>query len=185
MEKQERIEIIDRLDKNNVFFNVNNPVNKYLDYVPGKYKYGLKYVIIADSLQLSRSQSRQKILSNGKKVLIADCKGLYYRRTREEPARIELFVNNIINNVPIWCLRIHLIRDMLFASILYHELGHHVHRTLYPEHSDPESVAERWRKIFFKRFMFRNYWYLLPILLLMALIIKVFKKLKKERMGDK
>jgi hypothetical protein len=55
------------------------------------------------------------------------------------------------------------LKDVAFARVLYHELGHHIHTTLQPEHGEREDVAEEWGRKLTRSFVRRKYWYLLPL----------------------
>lgn len=51
-------------------------------------------------------------------------------------------------------------QDIVFSEILYHKIGHHIHYTKLPEHTEREDVAESWmRKLKFQYFR-KHYWYL-------------------------
>src|SRR5262249_23134580 len=54
-------------------------------------------------------------------------------------------------------------QDFAFGSPLFHEIGHHVHRTQAPEFRDREDVADRWRDRLLIPYFRRRYWYLVPL----------------------
>jgi hypothetical protein len=39
-----------------------------------------------------------------------------------------------------------LLLEGVFGDVLLHEIGHHIHATSAPEHSDKEEVADQWKK---------------------------------------
>lgn len=162
-------------------FNFKGVVATLYGYVPKIFRSELGFVRLEDGVGLSRKQRRETTRSRGKKYIISECSGVYCQRTNESPASIVLYVNNIIENVPLWVLKVPFIRDMLIADVFYHEFGHHIHRVHFPEHNNPEDVAENWNNRLRNRFVYRHYWYLLPILLPIAFVIKICKKLGRNK----
>ena len=41
--------------------------------------------------------------------------------------------------------------------VLFHELGHHIHRRVFPGHGDPEEAAEKWRRILTREVLRQRY----------------------------
>ena len=85
-------------------------------------------------------------------------RGLYHAQWKGTPAWIEMFVNNIVEAFPPMLFRVPLFRDMVFAEVLYHEVGHHIHRTVRPEYQEREDVADKWRGVLWWSFFRRRYW---------------------------
>ena len=71
--------------------------------------------------------------------------GLYHGKHRGKSPWIEIYVDKIAerHKTHLW---IPFMRDAVFGEVLLHEIGHHIHATIAPEHSDEEYVAERWKK---------------------------------------
>src|SRR5205823_3062332 len=57
-------------------------------------------------------------------------------------------------------LRVSIFRDSLFAWTLYHELGHHIHLGLHPQHREPEDLADSWAERLRKSLLLQKYHYL-------------------------
>ena len=57
------------------------------------------------------------------------------------------------------------------SETLFHELGHHIHRTQRPEYEGRENIAEKWSKKLSGKFIRERYWYLLPLAVPISLII--------------
>jgi hypothetical protein len=55
-------------------------------------------------------------------------------------------------------------------ELLFHQLGHHIHRVHRPEYEGKENVADKWSKRLTRKFMSKRYWYLLPTVAPIALI---------------
>lgn len=160
--------------------NVKKTIQLLLLYVPNKYLSGIKYIVLTNSKNLSRHEKRQKTLFKHRKVSINECNGLYHEQREGLPAWIEIFVDNTFSCVPDFALRIPLLKNLLMTDVLYHEIGHHIHKTIIPEHVEREDSAEKWRRRLEKRFIFSRYWYLLPLLLVLAIIAKILCKRVKE-----
>ena len=77
---------------------------------------------------------------------------------------VELRVDKIIAASERWALFIPFLRDIVFGYVLFHELGHHIHSTIRPEHSEKEDVADTWAGKLGVNFVRKTYWYGLPFL---------------------
>ncbi len=69
-------------------------------------------------------------------------------------------------------------KNTVLANVLYHELGHHIHYTLRPEHRERENVADEWASRLGAHFVRKKYWYLRPLIYLNSRIVstKWFQK---------
>ncbi|MCP4108299.1 MAG: hypothetical protein GY749_22615 [Desulfobacteraceae bacterium] len=166
--------------------NTSTTVERLLSGVPQKYLAGLKKVVITDAAGLNREGRRGKIKSRKKKVSVQECRGFYYRPHRGESAWIELYTDNIIgefvdeilkeaidkkknkkngifDSIFIRIFTCNVLLDSFFAPVLFHELGHHIHRTQCPEYKEPEDVADNWSKWLKSYYFCRKYWYLRPL----------------------
>lgn len=56
----------------------------------------------------------------------------------------QIHVDRVIQQAPRLALGVSIYRESLFASTLYHEVGHHIHLVLHPEHRELEAVADDW-----------------------------------------
>lgn len=151
---------------------VKEMVKELLATVPPEYLAGLKSIVLTNRSALSRDQHRQKIRQGGRNHELAKSLGAYYRATRSRPAMVWLFVDNVLDSVPLWCMRLPMIRYVLVGSVLYHEIGHHIHRTHKPIYKDRETVAEDWSSKLGFAFFRKHYWYLRPIFPLLAFVAR-------------
>lgn len=142
--------------------NAAGVVRTLIRYVPPKYLAGLGHVVLTNSSGLSHRRRRKKTWSRKHKLRIADARGVYRRRWKGQPAVIEIFVDNTVRTCPRGLLGVPPIRDLVFADVLYHELGHHIH-TMRPEYREQENVAESWSARLARSFFRRRYWYLQPL----------------------
>ena len=160
--------------------SVERTVSRLLAGIPNKYLAGLKRVVLRDAGGLSHDRRRQKTRSRKRKVAIRGSLGLYHRKWLNNPAWIEIFVDNVLAEWPTWVIRIPLCRDIAFSRVLFHELGHHIHRTQAPEYKEREDVADKWKVKLNSHYIRRRYWYLVPLFYLLARILKPFRSSAKK-----
>ena len=67
----------------------------------------------------------------------------------------------------------------MLSTVLYHEIGHHIHAVHRPVFEGKEKVAEEWSWKLSGQFIRSRYWYLLPILYPLALLRKLAKRIEK------
>lgn len=155
-------------------------VMRLLTGIPEIYLSGLDLVLLTNQEGVNRKKRRQKTIARKRKVAVNKCRGLYHKQWQGKPAKIELFVDNIIMGVPEWALRVPFISDIIFADVLYHELGHHVHYTKSPEYREREDVADDWQKKLGRLYFRRKYWYLSPVVSVILLVTKPFRKKRRS-----
>jgi hypothetical protein len=76
---------------------------------------------------------------------------------------------------------------MDFGKVLYHEIGHHIHTVVRPEHSrEREDIADEWQERLWKYYARKRYWYLMPLLWILWRIsqIKAIKNYNNKLMAD-
>lgn len=142
---------------------VRATVERLVARMPDKYKWGLKTIVLTDSPSISKSAGRGKLISRGTTYVQRECLGMYIQKWKGEPAWIRLVVDNILNEIPWYATRIPLVRDAALGSILYHEFGHHIHKTKKPEFKEKEGVADKWSDKLLVAYLRNQYWYLMPI----------------------
>jgi hypothetical protein len=161
--------------------NARRIVSCLLSGIPGKYISGIKTVVLTNTQGLNRERRKQKTRSRKRKVRIRESCGLYHQQWHNEPAWIEIFVDNLCQYWPSWILRIPLLRDLAFAETVFHEIGHHIKKTQVPEFAEREDVADKWTERLSRQYMRRRYWYLMPLLFGLAFILKPFRSPKKHQ----
>ncbi len=155
-------------------------IEELLRSVPQNYLKGLKTIVLTNQTALTRNQRRQKIWNRKTKYRLAEARGAYYRSTPSSPATIWLYVDNILHSMPSWWFRIPLLRVDPFATVLFHEIGHHIHAVHKPIYEGKENVAEDWSKRLCHRCYRRRYWYLVPFLYPVITPINLARKIKKK-----
>jgi hypothetical protein len=137
-------------------FDVEATVRTLLRYVPEERLAGLRHIELTTS-RLSRKERRQRLPARGRKHRMEHCLGAY------RDGEVRLLVDNIFTTVPAWFARWPLTRHLVIGDVLFHEIGHHIHRTQRPATREPEMVAEAWKVQLLRGFFFRRYWYLRPL----------------------
>ncbi len=159
-------DIEERYAKYQPSFDVAKVVHDLMAPVPEKYLRGLRKVLLVDSGALSSRERRGRVRSRKRKVDLATVRGLYHHNNGQP--WIEIRADQTIEQ---WKTHIRggfwlpIVRYLCIADVFYHELGHHIHRTIRPEFAEKEDVAEGWRKKLTASFIRKRYWYFLPILL--------------------
>ena len=138
-------------------------VQDLLKAVPPRYLVGLKTIILTNQAAGTRAQKRQKLWSRNRKIRLADALGYYSAATRSSQATIVLHVDSILKGMRPWELRAPLLCYEPLATVLYHEIGHHIHAEHKPVHEGKENVAENWSGKLSGRFYLQHYWYLKPL----------------------
>ncbi|MGH7947421.1 MAG: hypothetical protein ACREF9_20805, partial [Opitutaceae bacterium] len=85
-------------------FDVRAAVRRALRYVPPKYLLNLKSIVLNNTGGFNRQRRRAWTRSRGKKTMHAEALGLYHPKWGNEPAWVELFVDNLVENIgsPWW-----------------------------------------------------------------------------------
>jgi hypothetical protein len=132
-------------------------VAELLETVPPQHLNGLRYVRLTNAAALKGARKRGRSWSRGRKVKHSEVAGLYHAAWQGQPACIELFVDQIFDGPPRWLLRWRLVRNLLLADVLFHELGHHIHEVERPEHREREAVAEDWSRRLSRHYLRRRH----------------------------
>jgi hypothetical protein len=155
--------------------NFRSIVETLLSHVPPKYLVGLKSVILTNRAGLTRDKRRQKVWSRHRKIRLADAAGSYSRATNSSHATVWLYVDNIVAAEASWWKRVPVFCYLIPAHVLYHEIGHHIHTVHRPIHEEREDVADEWRSKLSGLFYRRHYWYLMPALYPLSLLVGLAK----------
>ncbi len=153
---------------------------RLLDAIPEKHISGLNVIQLTNSKGLNRSQRRNKIKFKNHKVMSHACLGFYQQELQGQGAKIELFVDNILRSFPAIIQRIPFFQDLIMADVLYHEVGHHIHKTSVPVHREREDVAEFWRKKLIGIYFRKRYWYLRPLAIVLKSLVSVMQGFSRK-----
>jgi len=144
--------------------NVRKMVATLLDSVDPDYLQGLGSIVLSSQTQLPRKERRKKFLSRGHKLPAAKVAGFYRQSWKGQPAFIELYVDKILAPIPSGLRRLPLLSFFAIGKVLFHELGHHIHKTTRPEFKEREDVADEWSRKLLKVAVRRQYRYAIPFL---------------------
>lgn len=133
--------------------DVSTTVKRILKEVPEKFVRGLGSVVLTNLSGQPRRHRLGKTTSRGRRISQSRVLGRYHREWKGEPSWIELYIDQIFRHYPRWALWIPFVRDAALTETLFHELGHHVHLVIRPEHREKEDVADEWGKKFSKQFL--------------------------------
>jgi hypothetical protein len=143
-------------------------VQKLLDTVPEKYLRGLGCVLLTNETALSRRDRVGRLWKRRRKYSKSRVLGRYHGSA--SPPYIELRVDKIIRGLGAFYVRFPFFRDIVFGHVLFHEVGHHIHRTIRPEYTEKEDVADTWARKLNSNFLRRRYWYAVPLFKTYALM---------------
>jgi hypothetical protein len=132
-------------------------VAELLDTVSSERLVGLGQVVLTNSAALSGARKRARSRSRGRKARHSEVAGLYHGAWRGQPAWIEIFVDKSLAGPPRWLLKVRLLRNLLLADTLFHELGHHIHKVQRPEHREQEDVADDWGRRLSREYVRREH----------------------------
>ncbi|MGH9929168.1 MAG: hypothetical protein ACREA9_08065 [Pyrinomonadaceae bacterium] len=139
-----------------------------LSAVPKEHLIGIDHVVLTNATGLNRKQRRKKTKHRGRTRHSNEALGSYVQPWNGRAAYINLFVDNIIAQCP-RAVKLPAIRDALFADVLFHEIGHHIHVTRTKQFREREDVADDWARSLGEIYLRRRRWYLAPLIKLLGL----------------
>jgi hypothetical protein len=132
---------------------IHRSLRLLLRYVPEEYLRGLYRITLTNSENLR--SVRGKITSEKRRFRPAECQGLYRR------GHIFLVIDRIFIQYPELFLLVSPFKTYVIGEVLYHEIGHHIHRLEEPGYrTDKEIEADEWRDKLMQWFLRKRYWYL-------------------------
>lgn len=141
-------------------FSIRPELEALIKSIPEKYLAGLGCIVLTDTGSLNRSLRRKKVRHRGRKRARIEANGSYQPAWPGHLAHIELFVDNILAQYSRSALRFSLLRKMALAHTLFHEVGHHIHKTKIREFRDNEGAVDEWAHQLTRRYFGRKYWWL-------------------------
>ena len=159
-------------------FNATKAVRRMLEIVPPKFLWGLHAIVLTNVSALSHKERERKTWGR-QRVTLGEALGYYNEEWKGEPARITILMDNVEKRMGRNWLRWSIVRDIELSEVLFHELGHHIHRIHKPVYENKEDVADKWSQKFYSKFFRHRYWYLIPVLAPIALVMTVKKDVTK------
>ncbi len=148
-------------------------IDDLLKAVPPRYLVGLQTLILTNQAAQPRKRQRQKIWGRSHKIKLVQARGYYSGATRTSRASITLHIDNILKGTSPRDLKIPFLRYFSLGTVLYHEIGHHIHTEHNPIYEGKENVAEDWSDRLLQGFIQAHYWYLRPVMKVAVLFVKL------------
>jgi hypothetical protein len=158
-------------------FDVTSVVYRMLESVPEEYLNGLNAVVLTNTSCLSRQRLKSKTKSRKRKVGIAQALGLYHSAWNGETAWVEIFVDQTLKNSTKSWFKPPFEKELLLAHVLFHEIGHHIHRTRRPEFREREDVAESWSEKLTAGYFQKKY----PWMIVLVYLMRLFRRLPRRK----
>ena len=143
-------------------FNAAKVVRQLLASIPERYLIGLDCIVLTDMAGQPRRNRLGKTTRRGRRIAQSRVAGPFHPLWNGQLPWVELYVDQILRPYPRFALWLPLIRNISIAETLFHEVGHHVHYYIRPEHREKEDVADDWGKKFAGAYLRKKYWYLSP-----------------------
>ncbi|WP_342348468.1 hypothetical protein [uncultured Nitrospira sp.] len=140
--------------------NVRKIIQILLEYVPPEDLAHLQSIVLTNTAALSRKRKRQRGASGAP---ISRVLGRCQQRWKGQLANIEIFVDNILSDASWYDLRIPMLRNGMFANVLYHEIGHHVQVISNSQLVKEEAFADKYARRLKKRFVRQRYGHYRPL----------------------
>lgn len=157
---------------------VHRSLRLLLRYVPEEHLIGLNKITLTNSEQLR--SIRGKITSEKRRFRPADCQGLYRK------GHIFLIMDQIFSQYPeTFLLLVPPFKTFVIGEVLYHEIGHHIHRLEEPGYrNNREVVADQWRDKLMQLFLKQRYWYLARAARLVRPLLRPIEASIKDRIAE-
>ena len=140
---------------------ISKSVERLVSDLPQKWIAGLGTIILTNTNALNNKRKRQNTKYRTREVSLNKCAGWYMKKWDNQPAYIELLVDNIFLDFPKWLYFSNFFVDYTLGYTIFHEIGHHIHKTQSPEFKEKEDVANKWRDKLTKSYFPKKYWYII------------------------
>ncbi len=149
-----KLKIVEQYQDYSPPVRVNEAVRLLMRHVPAEHLEGLHEIVLTNSASLLTSL-KGNFTAGGQRFRAADRRGFYWN------GRICLVIDQIFRQYPESLLLVPMFKTWLIGKILYHEVGHHIHRLVQPGYRDKkEEFADEWRDKLLAAFVNKRYWYL-------------------------
>ncbi len=147
-------------------------VQRLLDSTPRRYLLGLGSIVVICVEELPKRERRRLAEDRRGNIL-----GRYHPATKGQVAWIELFADRMLYTPGTAWRRLPLLRDLFVGRVLFHEIGHHVHRAIEPTPIPSELAAEQWRRRLMKQAFGHRLGAARPLIWLALKITRAIRKL--------
>ncbi|HEY4365038.1 MAG TPA: hypothetical protein VGN17_29005 [Bryobacteraceae bacterium] len=107
-----------------------------------KYLHGLQSVVLTNSVAVGKGKTMRV---GGRRYPRRECRGFYHPKRSGEPPWIELVVDNILAWSDAYTTAEQDYTERALASVLFHEIGHHLDYTIGSPTRRGEIAADAWR----------------------------------------
>ncbi len=155
-----------------------------LDTVPKSLYVGLAQVCLTDASVLSRAKRRRKTTQKSR---VGETLAVYWPSSIRESARIEIFVDKVLDQLPPTLRRVEFIRELVIADVLFHELGHHVQAKarVRLRRNKEETFADNIAAKLLRRLINRKYRFLKPLIAVAKMGLDMRDKLMMSRKDER
>jgi hypothetical protein len=134
-------------------------VEEMVAFVPEEQLAGLDCIVLTSHGSLNRAHRRGKTWSRKRQIRLTDAAGTYHQKHGGQPAFVRIYVDSVLSSeAP---SRVPFFRKFQskfkLAEVLYHEIGHHIHKTTRPEFREREDVADDWSKKLYRRYFLKRH----------------------------
>jgi hypothetical protein len=140
--------------------NAKKTVQILLNYVPPEDLANLQSIVLTNTAALSRKRKRQRSSSGAP---ISDVLGRYHPGWKKQPANIEIYVDTIFNDASWYDLKLPILRNLMFAKVLYHEIGHHIQIISNSKLVKGEAFADKYASRLSNRMFRQRYGHFRPL----------------------
>ena len=121
-------------------------------YVPEEHLRGLRTINVTNSAYM-REALKGKFTQDKRRFRAADRRGMYWH------GEIWLVLDQIFEADSL--MIVPALRTIFIGDVLYHEIGHHIHRMEQPGfRKEQEAFADEWKERLMQTFIRQHYWYL-------------------------
>jgi hypothetical protein len=148
---------------------------------------GLEAIVLtdsgsADARKRRRTRAQKRAQKHG--VVL----GTYWHGWAGRRPWIEIVVDRVVPEVPRHLRLFKLAREVVFAGVLFHEIGHHLDATVGSVARGDEANAEAWRRRLNAVHFAARYWYLRPVLAMLVrfsrLMARLARSMQREGRAD-
>jgi hypothetical protein len=150
---------------------VDRTVKRLLDSVSSPLA-DLGAIVLTERIVATTRKGSRPMRRNKRGTLL----GRYHPASNGQPAWIEIVTDEIIAE---WSGRPlanwQFFRDRAIGRVLFHEIGHHLDRTIGAAARSGEPAAEAWMRTLWRQHARRHYWYLRLFKPVFAVFEKLFR----------
>jgi hypothetical protein len=154
---------------------VRKLVAALLSSVPPKYLQCLDCIVLTNQSGMPRRDRLGKVTSRRRRVPQSQVLGRYHHARPGKFPWIELYVDKLVSEVAIYPI-VPFGKAACFGFVLFHEIGHHIDKTMRSEFREKEDVADEWGKKLLRNYMVSRYRFPKPVWRIIGWMLKVLRQ---------